>query len=423
LTVPQRHHAAAPQYRPKQTSKSVIAVVTLYDSVTGRRRDVPLGEYDSPASRTKYAKEIVAWEERGRRLDDSKRVLLPPSTNLSVNEALEMYVKDLERRCRRPDGTPTGTIADVKITVGYLIDLFGELPLAEFGADHLERLRDELIADGRVRPQVNKRVSQARQIFTWCVGRRLVPVGVDVYRTIIEMKARVKALAPGEYGVRPGKVVRPADPVAVDKALPFLPPAAQAVVKLLRLTGARPSEILDIRLCELDQTGEVWVLRPTWHKTLKKGKDREIFLGPEARSTLAPWLLSSGPEEFVFTPARSEELRLRQIRDSRTTPRWPSHVEVQERKRIPVDKRKISAPGERYTPRALACAIRRACSRAGVKAFSPYSLRHLRAVELRAKFGLETVRATLGHSAASMAAHYSAAADAALAGAAALAVG
>jgi hypothetical protein len=42
-------------------------------------------------------------------------------------------------------------------------------------------------------------------------------------------------------------------------------------------------------------------------------------------------------------------------------------------------------------------------------------LRHLNAAELRARFGLETVRAVLGHSFAQMSDHYSKAADAGLA--------
>src|SRR6266568_3252678 len=85
-------------------------------------------------------------------------------------------------------------------------------------------------------------------------------------------------------------------------------------------------------------------------------------------------------------------------------------------------ERKKRPPADRYTPQALLRAIRRACRRAHVETFTPYSLRHLRAVELRARFGLETTRAVLGHSATSMAAHYSQSADAALASIAATTV-
>jgi integrase len=269
-------------------------------------------------------------------------------------------------------------------------------------------------------PQINKRVSQARQWYVWCLGRRLVPSGVDAYRVLLEMKQRCKAISAGEYGAKAGKRVEPADPKAVEKALPEMSPAAQAIVQLLRLTGARPSEICDMKPRELDRTGETWILRPEWHKSAKKGKTRTIHFGPAAQRVLAGWLLGTAEDDFVFTATKSEARRLNILRDNRKTPLWESHIEAQKRKRVENPK---LHPGDRFDAKALGVAVARACKRAKVKRFSPYQLRHLRAVELRAQFGLETVRAVLGHSAASMSDHYSSSADGALANAAASQVG
>jgi hypothetical protein len=58
-----------------------------------------------------------------------------------------------------------------------------------------------------------------------------------------------------------------------------------------------------------------------------------------------------------------------------------------------------------------------------VPAWSPYRLRHLKGAELREQFSLEHVRATLGHSHASMSAHYAKGADAQLAAEVAAKVG
>jgi integrase len=415
--MPQVHHKSAPSYRYHKSSKQ--AVVTLFDVETHRRRDVMLGEFDSKESRAKYAAVIAAWEKNGRRFDDPKQPA-PKPDDLRVSEAVEEYLKEGQRKWRRPTGEPTGTFADIAITGVYLTDLFGAMPLADFGADQLEQLRDRLIADKRVCPQVNKRIGHARQWYTWCLARRKVPASVDAFRVLLEMKQRCRAISPGDFGAKAGKKVQPADPKAVEKALPEMPPLIQAVVQLLRLTGARPSELLEMKPRELDRTGETWLLRPEWHKTAKKGKARVIYLGPEAQAALAPWLLGTAADQLIFTAKRSEERRLKDLRERRTTPLWDSHIEAQERKRIENPKRR---PGDRICPRVLANAVRRACRRAKVKPFSPYSLRHLRAVELRTKFGIETVRAVLGHSAASMSDHYSAAADGALANAAALQVG
>lgn len=78
-------------------------------------------------------------------------------------------------------------------------------------------------------------------------------------------------------------------------------------------------------------------------------------------------------------------------------------------------KRKGNAYGPRYTRTGLAQALRRACRKAGVAPFTAYQLRHLVGAELRQEYGLEYVRAVLGHSFAAMSDHYSRAADQALA--------
>jgi integrase len=61
--------------------------------------------------------------------------------------------------------------------------------------------------------------------------------------------------------------------------------------------------------------------------------------------------------------------------------------------------------------------------KAEVTPFTPYQLRHLKATELREQYGLEYVRAVLGHSFAGMSDHYSRAADKVLAAKAAAEVG
>ena len=413
--MPRSHHKT-PTYRQHSSG---LAVVTLPDVATGRRRDFMLGEFNSPESRARYHELIAAWEQRGRRLPDSPAAPTQARA-VSVNEALELFYDDMQRRCRKPSGEPTGTAPDFAITIDYLRRLFGQMPLAEFGADQLERLRDELIKDGRNCNQTNKRIAHTRQWFNWSLARRLVPSHVDAYRTLLEMRQRVRPVRAGEYGAKPGKKVLPADPKAVEAALKFMPPAAKAICQLLRLTGARPDEICSMRPCELDRSGPTWQLKPEWHKCAKRGKTRVIYFGREAQAVLSPWLLGTGPDEFTFTAQKSEARRLAALREGRKTPLWQSHLQAQDRKRRANPKRK---PGNRFTPRSLYHSILRACQHAGVRRFSPYQLRHLVATEVRTKLGLEHCRALLGHSAASMSDHYSESADGALAEQAALAIG
>jgi integrase len=54
-------------------------------------------------------------------------------------------------------------------------------------------------------------------------------------------------------------------------------------------------------------------------------------------------------------------------------------------------------PGDRYTTRAYAHVIARACRRAGVPVWGPNRLRHLAATSLRREFGLDVAQVVLGH--------------------------
>ena len=47
------------------------AVVTLTDALTGRRKDLLLGRYDTEGSRAEYKRVIGEWEANGRRLPDA----------------------------------------------------------------------------------------------------------------------------------------------------------------------------------------------------------------------------------------------------------------------------------------------------------------------------------------------------------------
>jgi integrase len=304
------------------------AVVDVYDGHT--RRTVTLGPWGSAGAAQEYER-LLARLRTGTPV--ARAAPGQPTTSdpadLTIAEALVRYTRHVEGYYVNPDGTPTGTADDIKITLGYLTRLFAHLPLFEFDIRAFKAVRQALVDDGRVRTQVNRRAGQVRAFARWCVEESLpVPPGV------LERLRAVRPLSPGRDGVPEGEAREPADPYAVETVLPLLPRSIAAVVRLLWLTGARPSEILRLKPCEIDHTGDVWAITPTRHKG-----------------------------------------------------NW------------------------------------RACEKAGVSPFSPYSLRHLKAVELRERYGLEHVRAVLGHSFQAMSDHDSKAADKALAARAAAEVG
>jgi integrase len=135
------------------------------------------------------------------------------------------------------------------------------------------------------------------------------------------------------------------------------------------------------------ETGVVlWRYRLRHHKTFHhNGREKILYVEREAQKLLTPWLRPNAP---VFSPATSEEIRLCQSRERRQNPLRPS-----ERERKPRDDR-----GDRYKTHSYGVAIRRACLKAKVPAWSPNKLRHSRLTELRHKEGLEVAKAVGGHS-------------------------
>jgi integrase len=202
------------------------------------------------------------------------------------------------------------------------------------------------------------------------------------------------------------------------------------VVQLQLLTGARAGEITQIRPCDVNREGSVWVYRPLHHKTAHHGFERKVFIGPRAQQVLAPFLLRD-QRTYCFSPAEAENDRHRRLHGERTTPLSCGNVPGSNRKHDP----KWSA-GDRYTTDSYRRAIARACDLAfpprqpltirdeetiaawqarltqrerdeiaawqKAHRWHPHQLRHNAATELRKEFGIEAARIVLGHRSAAI---------------------
>jgi integrase len=167
------------------------------------------------------------------------------------------------------------------------------------------------------------------------------------------------------------------------------------MVQLHLASGMRPGEVFKMRLRDIDRTGEVWAYRPFTHKTKKRGKQRVVFLGPQAQQALAEHLAvegALGPDDYVFSPRRWTERQLAERTAKRTSRRQPSQL----RRRPKADPKR--RPGEKYTRWSYRQAIKRACKRAKVPHWTPLQVRHTTGTALRAKYGVEAAKTVLGHS-------------------------
>lgn len=162
------------------------------------------------------------------------------------------------------------------------------------------------------------------------------------------------------------------------------------MVKIQRLTGARPGEVVQVRACDLHMTDPVWEFRPGRHKGEHHDRDRIVFIGPAAQAILRQYLRLDMTAP-VFSPAVSEEQRNQARRATRKTTMTPT-AKARRSRQNPRGR-----AGEQYDVAAYRRAIARACEKAGLPTWTPHQLRHSAATEVRKRFGLEAAQAVLGH--------------------------
>jgi hypothetical protein len=388
-----RSRSLIPAYLHHPASGQARVRVRLAD---GRTKDLYLGAHNSPESREEYRR-VVALVARNGGVYPSAA-----AADLSLAGALVLYLRKADRRYRDADGRPTRGQDDVKRFSRLLRTHTDPIaPIVTFNVSRLKAVQ-EALAGKYVRIQADKFMVQFRLFARWLFLEDHIEL--EQY----EKLRAVPGLRAGRAGVKEGKGRRAADPTAVEKVLPLLPPALAAAVQAIRWSGARPFEILGMRVNELDISGDVWKFAPLRHKGGCRNKQRLIFIGPEAATEIRPLLEGLGAADFVFSPRRSEATRHEARSAARKTPQWPSHMSRNIRKRRGAKTREV------YDVNSAGRALKVACMRAGVS-LTLYELRHLRGAELVERGNVELARAALGHSHAAMTGHYARSADAGLA--------
>jgi integrase len=363
-----------PSYRLHKPSGQ--AVVTLSG------RDRYLGRHGSPESRAAYERAVAEWLAERRRPAETA----PPPSALTVNELLLAYW-DFARAYYVKDGQPTSEPDTIRQALRPVRELYGDARAVDFGPLALKAVRQAMIARGWCRGFVNKQVNRVRRTFAWAAAEELVPLAT--YQAL----ATLPGLRRGRSEAREKPPVGPVPDELVERTLPLLPPTVAAMVRLQRLTGMRPQEVVLMRAGDVDRSDPAcWAYRPPRHKSQHHARERVVYLGPRARAILAPFLgLGLGPDDTLFSPRRAEQERRAGLRARRRTPLTPSQRERRPR------SAPLRAPGELYDGGSYRKAIRRACLRLGVPIWFPHQLRHSAATEVRRRYGLEASQAVLGH--------------------------
>lgn len=411
---------AVPSYRYHKKNKQ--AIVTLTDGLGGRK-DMLLGEYNSPASIAEYARVIGEWEASGRRIPGQKA-----SKDITVNEVILAYLRHAETYYVK-EGEPTTQIVRIKAALKIVRELYGRTRAEDFGPVALKSVRERMLSlpcgrcQGTGKRQRNlRRVAEAPTpiICSLCEGkkvhgwnRRYTNQCIGCIKGAFKWASSEELISPTVYhgllcvaGLRQGRSkarepvdVRPVADAIVEATLPHANPVVRVMIQVQRLTGARPGELCLMRGCDMDRTQTVWAFRPHRHKTQHHNRRRVIFIGPKAQVLLKPLLDGRAEDAYLFSPREATAAR-------RVAQRQERKSRVQPSQRTRAKQTPQRTPGECYTTGSYRQAIERACIKAGVEPWHPHQLRHTAATEIRKAGDLDAARAVLGQASMSVAEVY-----------------
>jgi integrase len=310
-----------------------------------------LGKFGTPESRAAYAKFVNSLSDHDATAGDtSTPARLPqllPGEPIKVKEiVLRFYLRAKTHYVHPDDRTPTSELCVVHSALQPLAKEFGEYLANDFGPKRLKELQQTLVKRGWSRRYINRMKNIVCRAFKWAASEELIDPRIPMALRSVD------ALKKGRTPATEYEPIGPVSDEDIVKTLPELSPMIQDMVRIHRLTGMRPGELLAMTRQTIDTSDpECWAYTPGRHKTQHHGKGRIVFIGPKCQAILTPWMMKAG-DGRIFSVTRDGYRR----------------------------------------------AVTRACKRAGVAEWAPNQLRHSLATEVRSKFGLETAQVLLGHS-------------------------
>jgi integrase len=359
-----------PRYRQHKASGQ--AVVTL------NGRDIYLGKFDSPESRAKYEQVVADWLTRGRQLPVAGGELL-------MKEVVLGYWSD------RTPRLPKEEIDKLRLALRWVRELYGELPAVDFTPMRFKAIRQKMIDAGNSINYIKAQLGVIKKMIAWAVESELIPG---------EVLHRLQAVAPPDVvrdGIKPEKIIEPVSDEHIQAILPHVGPSIRAMLELQRATGMRPGEVARLTIGQLDRSGDIWLYKPTAHKTMRHGIKRVIPLTKRAQAVLLPWL-KADPDAVLFSPQAEYE----RWREERRCPQPPYRERARARRKRP--RTRSFKPV--YSAAAYRTAIYRGCDRAGIPRFHPNQIRHTVAEQVTTQEGIEFAKALLGHTRSTMTERY-----------------
>jgi site-specific recombinase XerD len=304
-----------------------------------------LGKYGSEASRREYDRVIAEFLANGRQPDYDPE-------EIPIGSLILRFLDYAEKERNYCDGTKI----NFKVSLGFLNDLYGAQPVSSFTPATLKSLRRCLLEKGLCRDTINQHINRIRQLFYWGCEEEIVP------SEIAGSLRMVQPLKEGQTSAIDYEDISPVPNDIMEKTIVHLSRTFHDMARVQRFISGRPQDVINMRFCDINRSCEIWKYTPFSHKTKKRGKIRELPIGPKAQQVLLPYFTrcEGDMSQFVFVQSNGKQCE---------------------------DWRYIRA-------------IAAACKKAGVPVWTPNQLRHADGTEVREKFGLEYAQAVLGHSSA-----------------------
>ncbi|HEV8066968.1 MAG TPA: site-specific integrase [Planctomycetaceae bacterium] len=373
-----------------------------YVKIDGRR--IYLGPHNSTESRRRYSDEIDRWREL------QQWGVLP---DIRVGELMLTYLDKHVQKHYVKNGRATSEQAVVQAALRFLAKHRHVLS-ADFGPRLLKDVRADMVHVGLARETVNRYTTRIRQMFEWAVSEELI------HERVLAALRTVKALLAGRTDAPDHERVKPVPIAFVNAIQPYVSRHVWGMIQMGLLTGARPGEIVSMRVGDINMSGRIWEYIPREHKMQHKEQDRLIMIGPKAQAILREFL-KPNVAAYVFSPAeadRERRDRLRAERKSSMTPSQAARRPKENGQRRPKDhftvasyRRAIERACEiafgmpdhlRIIPMGLPadeekCRRREAAQWRKGHCWHPNQLRHTFGTQARREGGIETSRILLGH--------------------------
>lgn len=389
----------------KNSKRKPTAICTI--NIDGKRKQITLGEWGS-----KEAIEAYARLTAGITLDDSNAV--------TIATLCARFYADAERRAADPsDKFDARELKHYATVIKYLVRLYGDMLANRFTASCYRAYRARLVeiapaveqeqagcyrdsksnrAAGIVGQPIYKTVKRAwsanyvkqlmrylRLLFSWGVGHDLVePAVCERFKHVERLRCSLANK-------------QPRTDIADDyvrATLPYMTPTLRDMVIIQRQNALRPNEVCNLRVGDIDRTGQVWSVK----KLTKTYVPMIIIFCESDRAIIERHIAGKADSDYIFSPRESMQETWAAQAARRKSKVTPSQAERAAR----AAANKLSGYNAGYTVDAYRRAIYNAIKRANkagcdIPMWTPYQLRHTAVTEASYAYGIQAASALAGH--------------------------